>query len=101
MCGFKCPYSERRRCAGFLLCKKAEKPDVDYNDRKNALDVICVYQAQCTRTGLMENTEDARKCYELKRESLYSVAPAVEAEGAEPEPAGEDKPEPKRKKKKN
>ena len=90
ICNYHCPMSDRRKCANFILCKGLEKDGVDYNDRKNALMVICACQKQCMRTGQMENTPDAKLCYE--RRIAYAIADAEdkaekkEAEAEEPKP---------------
>lgn len=63
MCNYRCPLAERRKCAGFLLCRAMEKEGKDYNSRQNALDVICLHQKQCMVTGMMENTDEARECH--------------------------------------
>ena len=67
MCNFRCPYAERRKCAGFLLCGALMREGTDYNVRANALGAICRCQEQCVRTGLMENVDEARACYAKKR----------------------------------
>lgn len=66
MCGYKCPFAERKPCAGFLLCRNMYKNGVNYNERKNAMGVICAFQKQCMRTGRMENTDSAKACYEMR-----------------------------------
>lgn len=66
MCGYHCPFAERKPCAGFLLCRNMYKSGVNYNDRKNAMSVICAFQKQCMRTGRMENTDSAKACYEMR-----------------------------------
>lgn len=120
MCGYRCPFAERKACAGFLLCKNMYKSGVNYNDRKNAMSVICAFQKQCFRTGKMENTDSAKACYEARIASpkptmgmkpLGVVAPVVEpveepvvepVVAAEPEPIVEpvEKPKTTRKRKK-
>lgn len=62
MCNYRCPYAERKPCAGFLLCKLLYQKDVSYNVRENAMTVICAHQKQCGVTGRMENTDEARNC---------------------------------------
>ena len=81
MCNYKCPFAERRKCAGFLLCRAMEKDGVNYNDRKNALDAICLFQKQCMKTGMMENSDGAERCYKDRRHWMS----ATEAAGSEPE----------------
>lgn len=118
MCGYHCPFAERKPCAGFLLCKNMYKSGVNYNDRKNAMSVICAFQKQCVRTGRMENTDTAKACYEMRsarptvgitpsRDCPRIVEPVDEAViepvvEAEPETAAEpvEKPKTTRKRKK-
>lgn len=83
MCNYHCPYAERRACAGFLLCKSLYLEGVNYNDRKNAMTVICAHQKQCMRTGQMENTDEARVCYESKR-AVVIEPPIAETPKAAP-----------------
>lgn len=83
ICNYHCPMADRRKCANFILCKGIEKEGVDYNDRKNALTVICACQKQCMRTGQMENTPDAQRCYD----SRIAYAKADAEDIAEPEKA--------------
>lgn len=64
MCRYRCPYAERRKCADFLLCRRLERPEKNYNDRTTALTAICLYQSKCGKTGHMENTDSAKKCFE-------------------------------------
>ncbi len=78
MCNYHCPHSERKSCAGFLLCRKLYKDGVNYNIRENAMNVICAHQKQCMMTGRMENTDEAKKC--------AIAAPSVSVV-SEPEPA--------------
>lgn len=79
MCNYKCPFAERRKCAGFLLCRAMEKDGVNYNDRKNALEVICLFQKQCMKTGMMENSDGAERCYKDRR-YWQTLTPAAESE---------------------
>lgn len=79
MCNYKCPLAERRKCAGFLLCRAMEKDGVNYDDRKNALNVICLYQKQCMKTGMMENSDGAERCYKDRR-YWQTLTPAAESE---------------------
>lgn len=120
MCGYHCPFAERKPCAGFLLCRNMFKSGVNYNERKNAMNVICAFQKQCMRTGRMENTDSAKACYEMHvsahRPTMGMsplgtaarivepvdeavVEPVVEAE-AEPVVEPEEKPKTTRKRKK-
>lgn len=95
MCNYKCPLSERRKCAGFLLCRAMQKDGVNYDDRKNATDVICIFQKQCMKTGLMENSDGARACYESRRYAPFDAevekAQAAAEETVEVIPLGEPK----------
>lgn len=86
MCNFRCPFADRRKCANFILCKSLEKDEVNYNDRKNALTVICLCQAQCSRTGRMENSEGARECYAKMREQSADAPKEEVAEVVEEKP---------------
>lgn len=79
MCGYKCPFAERKPCAGFLLCRDLYQEGVDYNIRANAMNVICVFQKQCMKTGRMENTNEAQECYRMRTQ-------AKQAKPAETEP---------------
>ena len=63
MCGYRCPMAERKKCADFLICKRMQKHGVNYEDRANAMRVICLYQMKCGKTGHMENTDTAQRCY--------------------------------------
>lgn len=105
MCGYHCPFAERKPCAGFLLCRNMYKSGVNYNDRKNAMNVICAFQKQCMRTGRMENTDSAKACYEMRvaapkptlgMKPLGAVASAAVEPVDEPvvEPVVEAEPEP-------
>lgn len=76
MCNYKCPNADRRKCANFILCKGLEKDGVNYNDRQNAMTVICMCQKQCMKTGRMENSEGAKECYERMNE--YAILTAVD-----------------------
>lgn len=62
MCNYRCPHAERKKCAGFLLCRLMYKNGINYNIRENAMNAICAHQKQCMNTGLMENTDEAKKC---------------------------------------
>ena len=92
MCNYKCPFAERRKCAGFLLCRAMEKDGVNYNDRKNALDVICLFQKQCMKTGMMENSDGAERCYKDRR-YWQTLTPAAEIEPESEASAEADEPE--------
>ena len=91
MCNYHCPYADRRACAGFLLCKALYREGINYNDRKNAMTVICAHQKQCMRTGRMENSDEAKKCYESKSAPLVMTSGYIEVLPAR-EPS-EDSPE--------
>lgn len=75
MCNYHCPFSERKSCAGFLLCRKLYKDGVNYNIRANAMSVICAHQKQCMATGRMENTDEARACRISAPEETPAEAP--------------------------
>lgn len=77
MCGYKCPFAERKPCAGFLLCRDMYEEGVNYNIRANAMNVICAFQKQCMRTGRMENTDSARDCYEWRIKAMADAKKAV------------------------
>ena len=66
MCNYRCPFAERKPCAGFLLCRDLYKDGVNYNVRENAMKVICAFQQQCMKTGMMENTDAAKGCYAMR-----------------------------------
>lgn len=74
MCNYRCPFADRRACAGFLLCKDLYKDGVDYNNRTNAMTVICAFQKQCMVTGRMENTDSAKECYKNRWEARNTVS---------------------------
>lgn len=86
MCGYKCPFAERKPCAGFLLCRDLYQEGVNYNVRANAMNVICAFQKQCMKTGRMENTDSARECYRTRCQAK-EAAPAEPP--ADPAPAEE------------
>lgn len=92
MCNYHCPHSERKKCAGFLLCRLLYKEGVNYGIRENAMTAICAHQKQCMVTGLMENTDEAKKCL-LAHPAPSHTAPAEE-------PAEEKAEAPKSRKKK-
>lgn len=77
MCGYHCPFAERKPCAGFLLCRDMYEEGVNYNVRANAMNVICAFQKQCTRTGRMENTDSARDCYVWRVQAMAKAKKAV------------------------
>lgn len=62
MCNYRCPHAERKKCAGFLLCRLLYKDGVNYGIRQNAMNAICAHQKQCMVSGLMENTDEAKHC---------------------------------------
>ena len=76
MCNYRCPYAERKPCAGFLLCRDLYKEGVNYNIRENAMTVICAFQKQCMRTGMMENTDTAKGCFEMRSARHNEAVPA-------------------------
>ena len=90
MCGYHCPYAERKPCAGFLLCRALYRDGVNYNVRANAMSVICAFQKQCTRTGRMENTDSAKDCYAWRVKANADRSKAVI--GDETEFIGENAP---------
>lgn len=94
MCGYHCPFAERKPCAGFLLCRDMYEEGVNYNVRANAMNVICAFQKQCMRTGRMENTDSARDCYEWRIKAMAEAKKAVieDDSAVQPETAI-DKPE--------
>ena len=77
MCGYHCPFAERKPCAGFLLCRDMYQDGVNYNIRENAMGVICAFQKQCMRTGRMENTDSARDCYAWRIQAMAEAKKAV------------------------
>jgi len=77
MCGYHCPFAERKPCAGFLLCRDMYQEGVNYNIRTNAMNVICAFQKQCMRTGRMENTDSARDCYTWRVQAMAEAKKAV------------------------
>ena len=85
MCNYHCPHAERKKCAGFLLCRLLYQEGVNYNVRQNAMNAICAHQKHCMRTGNMENTDEAKKCL------LAHPAPSPEAVAPEPEEAAAPK----------
>ena len=94
MCGYHCPFAERKPCAGFLLCRDMYEEGVNYNVRANAMNVICAFQKQCMKTGRMENTDSARDCYAWRIQAMAEAKKAVieEDSAVQPETAI-DKPE--------
>lgn len=92
MCNYKCPFAERRKCAGFLLCRAMEKDGVNYNDRKNALGVICLFQKQCMKTGMMENSDGAERCYKDRRHWMTAEAAVTAVEATADDPKVEEEP---------
>ena len=77
MCGYHCPFAERKPCAGFLLCRDMYEEGVNYNIRANAMGVICAFQKQCMKTGRMENTDSARDCYTWRVQAMAEANKAV------------------------
>lgn len=77
MCGYHCPFSERKPCAGFLLCRDIFKEGVNYNIRDNAMNVICAFQKQCMKTGRMENTDSAKECYRMHMQAKQPKAAEI------------------------
>lgn len=77
MCNYRCPHAERKKCAGFLLCRLMYKDGINYNIRENAMNAICAHQKQCMNTGLMENTDEARDCYEWRIKAMAEAKKAV------------------------
>ena len=104
MCGYKCPFSERKPCAGFLLCRDLYQEGVNYNVRANAMNVICAFQKQCMKTGRMENTDSARECYQMRcqaKEAVPAEPPADQAPVEEASAETSAAPKTTRSKKKN
>ena len=62
---YRCIHAEKRVAHPFLICKKAQNGEVDYNDRDNALKVYCPYQRYCTCEHGVINTDEAKKCIKL------------------------------------
>lgn len=86
MCGYKCPFAERKSCAGFLLCRDMYQDGVNYNIRENAMNAICAFQKQCMKTGRMENTDSARDCYAWRIKAMAEAKKAVIEEDSTVEP---------------
>ena len=67
MGNWKCPlakttkYFEKR-----LICQKEIKDGVNYADPKNFGIAMCLYQKHCNCNNSYQNTEQAKKCFELK-----------------------------------
>lgn len=61
---YKCPYVVRKKGFEFLMCRICMKADIDYNIRENAITAFCAYQYRCLISGKMENTDEARECFE-------------------------------------
>lgn len=81
MCNYRCPHAERKKCAGFLLCRLLYRDGVNYGIRENAMGAICAHQKPCPVTGLMENTDEARKCAVIPPEAP-EAAPAPKTKGS-------------------
>ena len=76
MCNFKCPFAERRKAYGFIICKAMMEDGKNYNDRKVAINAICGYQQHCQQTGRNEVSPEGKECYNLR----VSKANPVETE---------------------
>lgn len=83
MCNYRCPHAERKKCAGFLLCRLLYKEGVNYGIRENAMNAICAHQKQCAVTGIMENTDEAKRCALAHPETAETTY--VPADPEEPE----------------
>lgn len=66
MCNFKCPFAERRKAYGFIICRTMMEDGKNYNDRKVAVDAICGYQTYCSQTGRNEVAPEGKECYALR-----------------------------------
>lgn len=67
MKNWKCPYAKQTRYfEKRLICEKEIKQGVNYGDPKNFAIAMCLYQKFCNCKNQFLNTEQAKKCYELK-----------------------------------
>lgn len=73
MCNFRCPFAERRKTYGFIICKNQMEEGKDYNDRKVAISAICGYQQYCSQSGRNEVAPEGRQCYALRQHEANPV----------------------------
>lgn len=73
MCNFKCPFAERRKAYGFIICKAQMEEGKNYNDRSVAINAICGYQTHCAQTGRNEVAPEGKECYALRLNSANPV----------------------------
>ena len=65
---WKCPYAiNNQNFNNAIMCSKEQKEGVDYNDKKNFFEIFCPHQRICNCSKKVINTEQAKKCYEIKR----------------------------------
>lgn len=65
---WKCPFAKHNKTyQDAIMCGKAMKEGVNYNDKKNFFDIYCPHQRRCNCTQGVINTEQAKKCYEIKK----------------------------------
>lgn len=98
MCNFKCPFAERRKAFGFIICKGQMEEGKDYNNRNEAIKAICGYQQHCAQTGRNEVSPEGKNCYVIQ---LHEATPVeMEKKDAEPEKVKEESTSPKKASKK-
>ena len=86
MCNFRCPFAERRKTYGFIICKNQMEDGKDYNDRKVAIGAICCYQQYCAQSGRNEVSPEGKECYALRQNEAHPVeAEAVVEENVKKE----------------
>ena len=73
MCNFKCPFAERRKAYGFIICKAMMEEGKNYNDRSVAINAICGYQTHSAQTGRNEVAPEGKECYALRLNSANPV----------------------------
>mgnify|MGYP006969179313 CR=1 FL=1 len=59
---YRCPYAYKSNSYKFLTCKLLIEENLD--DKQSALSAVCAYQHICPETRQVENTSNAKKCYE-------------------------------------
>ena len=63
-----CPFADKSKYfENRLLCKKEIKSNVNYAEAVNFVTAMCLYQKHCSCKNKYLNTEQAKKCYELKK----------------------------------
>ena len=67
---YVCPYSIRMKQHSMLLCKRSMKEGVNYTLKENVWPAVCVEQFYCHITKRMENTQEAKKCYQSQKELI-------------------------------